>query len=67
MASVFGVPLIMLRKKGYRKRLSPKNADGFIRVTMEYEDGFNRLPERVTYGMIQAYVEGRESVWVVYT
>jgi len=39
--------------------LSHKDADGFINVKMEYEDGVDRLPERVTYGMIQAYVEGK--------
>lgn len=37
--------------------MSHKNADGFISVKMEYEDSVDRLPERVTYGMIQAYVE----------
>lgn len=26
---------------------------------MEYEDGVGRIPERVTYGMIQVYVEGK--------
>lgn len=29
----------------------------FISVKMEYEDGVNRLPERVTYLMIQDYIE----------
>ena len=28
-------------------------------MKMEYEDGVDRLPERVTYSMIQAYVEGK--------
>ena len=40
-------------------RLSHKNADVFISVKMEYEDGVDRLPERVAYGMIQDYVEGK--------
>jgi hypothetical protein len=39
--------------------LSHKDADGLINVKMEYEDGVDRLPERVTYSMIQAYVEGK--------
>ncbi len=26
---------------------------------MEYEDDSDRLPERVTYGILQAYVEGK--------
>lgn len=28
-------------------------------MKMEYEDGVDKLPERVTYSMIQAYVEGK--------
>lgn len=38
-------------------RLSHKNADGFISVKIDYEEGIDRIPERVTYGMIQAYIE----------
>ncbi|WP_228103388.1 hypothetical protein [Terrisporobacter mayombei] len=39
--------------------MSHKDADGFISVKMEYEDGVDSIPERVTYSMIQAYVEGK--------
>lgn len=40
-------------------RLSHKNADGFINVKMEYEEGIDRLPEHLTYSMIQDYVESK--------
>lgn len=40
-------------------RLSHKNADGFISVKMEYMEGVDRLPKRVTYAMIQEYVESK--------
>lgn len=40
-------------------RLSHKNADGFISVKMEYEEGVDMLPEHVTYSMIQDYVESK--------
>lgn len=39
--------------------LSHKDADGFISVKMEYEDGVDRLPERVAYSMIKEYVESK--------
>jgi hypothetical protein len=37
--------------------LSHKNADGFISVKMEYEGTVDRTPDRVTYSMIQEYIE----------
>lgn len=39
--------------------LSHKNADGYINVKMEYEDGLDEAPERATYSKIQAYIEGK--------
>ena len=37
--------------------LPHNNVDSFISVKMEYEDGVDKLPERVTYSMIQDYIE----------
>lgn len=39
--------------------LSHKDADGFIEVKMDYEGNVERIPERVTYAMIQEYVEDK--------
>ena len=39
--------------------LSRKDVDGFIEVKMDYEGNVKRIPERVTYAMIQEYVEGK--------
>lgn len=41
--------------------LSHKDADGFISVKMEYEDGVDRLPERVTPGIVTAISEHKIS------
>ncbi|WP_392486072.1 23S rRNA (uracil(1939)-C(5))-methyltransferase RlmD [Haloimpatiens sp. FM7315] len=40
-------------------KLTHKNADGFINVKMEYDESIDRLPNRVTYAMIQEYVESK--------
>lgn len=37
--------------------LSHKDADGFIEVKMDYEGNVDRTPDRVTYSMIQEYIE----------
>lgn len=39
--------------------LSHKNADSFISVKMDYADDIERLPDRVTYKLIQDYIEDK--------
>jgi len=44
---------------GNKMIIIPQNADGYINVKMEYEDGLGGTTERATYSKIQAYVEGK--------
>lgn len=37
--------------------MSHKDADGFIEVKMDYEGNVDRTPDRVTYSIIQEYIE----------
>lgn len=39
--------------------LSHKRADSFINVKMEYDDDIYRAPDRVTYKLIQEYIEDK--------
>lgn len=39
--------------------LSHKNADSFISVKMDYADDIGRVPDRVTYKLIQDYIEDK--------
>lgn len=39
--------------------LSHKNADSFISVKMDYADDIERVPDRVTYKLIQDYIEDK--------
>ena len=39
--------------------LSHKKADSFINVKMEYDDDIYRAPDRVTYKLIQEYIENK--------
>lgn len=39
--------------------LSHKRADSFINIKMEYDDDICRTPDRVTYKLIQEYIEDK--------
>ncbi len=38
-----------------------KNADSFISVKMDYADDIERVPDRVTYKLIQDYIEDKHN------